>query len=135
MLLFSYVSPLAIIVVALINIILNAFWYSPRVFGTMWANSLNKSTQELVPSVWQYTGSFITSLIMAWVLAVLVVSLGIVTIGQAALLGLILWLGFVATTHFGGVVWADKPLKVYFIDSAIVLLSLVIMAIILTLWH
>ena len=132
---FSDINVLAIIVAALINIAIAALWYSPNVFGKIWGSAHGFTVDSLTPTVWQYIGAVVLSLITAWVLALLIVALGVTSVGYAVELAFLLWLGFVAAIGFSGVIWAKKPLIAYLIDSGFHLLSLVIMSIILTLWR
>lgn len=129
------VNWVAVIFVALLNIAMGALWYSPKVFGTLWARAHNMGELSLRPSIWQYTGAVIVALVTAWVLAVFINLLQPADLPEAAGLAFLIWLGFVAATSFSGVIWAGKPIITYVIDTLFELIALVVMTCILAFWR
>lgn len=125
------VNWIAIVVAVVVNIILGSLWYSPYLFGKPWAEALKMDIKTLVATPLHYAGAIGVSLITAFVLAVLVKQFGIKTYNAGATLAFWVWLGFIATSHFSGVIWANRPLKSYVIDTAFSLISLQVMAFIL----
>ena len=121
--------------VTILNIILGMLWYSPLLLGTLWAKSHKFNMRELKPSPLHYAGSVLVSLITASVLAILITQFQITTWKGGMVFGLYLWLGLIVTTHFSGVIWAQKPLRVYFIDTTYLLISIVMMSTLLALWR
>lgn len=130
----SDINFFAILVIIIFNMILGMLWYSPKVFGTVWAREHNFSLTDLKATPWHYVGAILVSFVIAFVFAVVVNWLDIFTLRDGLKLGFTLWLGFIATTHFSGVLWAKKPLKVYFIDAGFQLISMLFMGAILTVW-
>lgn len=132
---FGDVNLLAVIVAAIIKMILGAIWYSPKVFGEVWANSaLGQGTAELKATPWHYGAEAVLSLLMALVIALFVNWLDLQTASQALTVAFFVWLGFIATTQLCGVIWGKVPVKVYLVNTGFVLLSLLIMFTIITLW-
>ncbi len=132
--LFSNINFLAVLIAALSNVLLGMFWYSPSLLGTLWAKSHNFRRPVLRPTSVQYLLAIGVAFILAWVLAAFINWFGISTIWEAKKLAFFLWLGFIATTQFSGVIWAKKPYISYLIDASFELVSLVIMAVIIATW-
>lgn len=128
------VNPFAIIVVVILNILLGMLWYSPKVLGKVWADTLRIRYDKIKPSVFHYVAAIIVSLITATVMSIFISWLDLVTIGEGLVFGFLVWLGFVATSHFSGVIWAQKPFKAYLIDVSFLLVNLLIMGAILSVW-
>lgn len=131
---FGEISPIAIIIAVFFNMFLGAIWYSPQVLGSIWASSQHLNQDVLKPSIGSYLGTFAISLVTVWVLAIFFQLLSVVTIAEGIIVAFFLWLGFIATTHLSGVIWTNKTFKAYLIDTSFQLVSLLISAIILTLW-
>ena len=81
-----------------------------------------------------YALTFLTSLIMAYVLAHFISYVQAKTIADGAVLGFWLWIGFFATTQLGMVLWENKPVKLYVINTLHYLVTLAVMAAILAVW-
>lgn len=125
----------AVIVCTIINVILGMVWYSPKVLGTLWAKENGFDLGQLKPSFWHYIGAIIVAFILCFVLDMMIRTFGVVGVGNGIALGFFIWLGFIATTHFSGVIWAGKPFIVYFIDAGFMLLNLIIISAIMVAWQ
>jgi hypothetical protein len=132
---YTDVNPIAILCVTVFNIVLAMFWYSPNFLGTIWVKEHNFDISLLKPSPWHYVGAIIVSFVTAYVLAFLIYWLNIQTFGEGLKLSFFVWLGFIATTHFSGVIWAQKPFKVYLIDTGYQLISMLVMGSLLSIWR
>jgi len=126
---------LSIVIVTVINIFLGMFWYSPLFLGKVWARAHQFNLKNLKPGVWSYVGSISVSFVQATVLAFIIHQFDVATWQNGMLFGLCLWLGLVVPSHFSGVIWAKKPILVYFIDTAYLLCSIVMMTTLLTYLH
>jgi hypothetical protein len=113
---------------------LGMLWYSPALFGTLWAKEHNFNLADLKATPLHYLGAILVSLIIVSVFYILIHSFSVNTVAKGAVLGFFLWLGFIATTHFSGVLWARKPLKAYLIDTSFQLVSLIMIGAILAAW-
>ena len=80
------------------------------------------------------TFQFAATLVTAYVLAYFVSYANASTILDGAMVGLWVWIGFVATEMIGMVIWENKPLELFLIKSGHVLVSLVVMGAILAVW-
>ena len=130
---------LAVLVSAIIGMVIGALWYSPLLFGKVWMNLsgfTDKKMQEMkkkgmaVP----YILNFISTLILSYVLALFISASQAVTIMQGAIVGFFVWIGFMATLMLNSVLWEGKPVKLYILNIAYHLITVIIMSVILTVW-
>lgn len=128
----------AVLVSAVVAVVINYVWYSPIAFGRVWANltgrivdkSLSVSSSNRAATI----KMFFLGLLMVYILAHFVDYTSATTVGQGALTGLWLWLGFVATTSLGTFLSEDRPLKLWAINAGYQLITLVITGAILATW-
>lgn len=125
----------AVIVVAVLNSLLGMFWYSAKAFGPLWAKAQGYLPGESKSGPFQILGSLIVSFVTADAFALLVYWFDIRSVNVGLGLGFLLWIGFIATTHFSGVIWAKKPLKAYLVDAGFQLASMLMMGLIFSLWR
>jgi hypothetical protein len=126
---------LAILLAVIVKQVLGALWYSPMLFGKPWCALTGVSEEEmkaglvkaLIPDV---IGSFL----MAFVLVHAVHYAGANGVGQGAAVGFFNWLGFVAVATLGSVTFEKRPLKLYLINNAYLLIALLIMGAIFAVW-
>lgn len=135
MVLQATVSLAAVFVAAVVSMLIGAIWYSPSVFGRDWLAALGVKDKKAMAKMKKesgkaYTGHFITDLIKAFMLAVIVDYAGATTALTGAAIGLLVWLGFVATTIAGSVFFEGKNLELFMIDSTYSLVSLIFTGII-----
>lgn len=133
------INYLAVLVAGIASMALGAFWYSPLAFGKMWMAlsglteaSMNEAKKKGMTKL--YTLAFIGSLVMSYVLAHFVDYAGATTVQEGLQTGFWVWLGFMATKALGTVLWENKPVKLYVLNTAYDLVSLLIMASILAVW-
>lgn len=130
---FAEIPWLAVVIATIGNTFLGALWYS-CLFGRLWADAYKLTPDLRKPSPIHYIGTLGVSFVMAFVLAGLSHFFHINTVSAAICLGFWIWLGLVATTHFSGVIWAQKPLKVFLIDTGYLLLGIVLMLTLFAVW-
>lgn len=113
---------LGIIIAILVNQFLGALWYSPKFFGSRWAiaHQFDMKTMKALPM--HYLGAILVGVVLVLSITAIQMMLGISSLETALILGFLMWLGFVATSHFSGVIWARKPLAVFMIDTGYFLL-------------
>ena len=132
------VNYLAVLAAAIASMVVGFVWYGP-LFGKQYMaimkfdkKKMNEAKKKGMGKT--YALAFLTSLIMAYVLAHFVSYVEAKTIADAAVLGFWLWIGFFATTQLGMVLWENKPVKLYVINTLHYLVSLAVMAAILAVW-
>ena len=132
------INYIAVLVAAVANMAIGAWWYSPKGFGKQWMKAMKikkKDMRKLQKGAKKAMSlSFIGALVMAYVLAIFLRFTQTTTILAAANIALWLWLGFVVTTQFNNVLFEQKPRKAFQIGAGYYLVSLVVMAAILAVW-
>ncbi|MBI5388839.1 DUF1761 domain-containing protein [Candidatus Woesearchaeota archaeon] len=128
----------AVLLAAIINIVVGGFWYSPLIFGKTWMQIMgfdNKKMKSMSLNAKQaYTIAVIPAVIMSYVLAHFVRYVGASTVVTGMITGAWLWVGFIATTLTGIVLWEGRPFKLYLINSLYYLVVLLINGAILAVW-
>ena len=133
------VNYLAILVSAAAVFAIGAVWYSTAMFARPWATANGYTPQKLEAMkkrmVLRFGISFLSYLVMAAMLSVLIYNLDIDTAAGGAKLGGVVWLGFAATTGLTGNLFSDKPITAWVIDAGYQLVSLIVMGITLAVWR
>jgi hypothetical protein len=127
----------AVLAAAVARTIIGGLWYGP-IFGKQWRHRMMVTPEDtrsipLAPTR-AMLGEFVASLIMAFVIAQLVFALGILDLGEGALLAFWLWLGLITTTYADGILWEGRPFKLSILNAAYSLVTLVVMTLILAWW-
>ena len=125
---------LAVIIAAVVNIVLGALWYNPNFLGKAWAFTHGFREDALKGTPKTYAGAFLVGFVIAYVLGLVLNKLQVNTVAGAMTSAFWLWLGFIVTTHFSGVLWAKKPFQAYLIDVGFYLVSFQAMAIVFALF-
>src|SRR3989344_2720713 len=133
------VNYLVILVSAIISFIIGALWYS-LLFGKSWTKLMGFSAKDIEKTKKKsmaktYFIGFIAQLIMAYVLANFVIYADAKTFLEGIQVGFFIWLGFVATISLGMILWENKPIKLYLINTGYWLVSLIIQGMILSVWQ
>ncbi|MFA6043245.1 MAG: DUF1761 domain-containing protein [Patescibacteria group bacterium] len=129
------INYVAVLVSGLIAMVLGGLWYSPVLFGKVWARIANideAAAKKEAPLA--YVKMFILALISAWVLAHFVDYTQSTTFMNGALTGFWVWLGFVATVTMSGVIFEKRPSKLWFLNNGYQLILLVITGGVLAIW-
>lgn len=128
----------AILVSAVISMALGFIWYSSKLFGTTWMKLSGISPTRMKETnkhmVRLYTGSFVASLVMIYVLAELINLTLVTSIVEGVTLAAMVWLGFVAASMVNTVFFENKSWILFAINSGYYLASLIIAGIILSVW-
>ncbi|HLC19972.1 MAG TPA: DUF1761 domain-containing protein [Candidatus Nanoarchaeia archaeon] len=123
---------LVILIGAAIQMVLGAFWYSPIGFGTIWMTGMGYTNKDMDKAknrgmLKLYIAAFIGSILTSFVLARVILLINARSVGGGAATALLLWLGFAVPLLLSSVLWEQKPLKIYFINIAYQLVSMVVM--------
>lgn len=127
------VNWLAIIAAAVINMILGAVWYSPILFGNHWMKltGVTKKTMRKGSTAPMYLGSFLTAIIMSFVLGQFLIMSNATVVADALRVALWAWVGFIAPYGLTNMMFQNKPPQLFLIDSGYYLVSLLLMAVVL----
>jgi hypothetical protein len=139
-----HINMLAIIIAVVSNFILGFIWYTP-LFGKVWGKEMGFDMTQKPPTSALMKGMIfmiIGNFLMAWVFAHNMAVWNPVTWGlppsemsanSNAIMGAVFtWLGFFFPTDLGTVAWEGKSWKLFFINTSYHLISLLLVAMILT---
>jgi hypothetical protein len=129
----------AVFVAAIASMVIGAFWYSPVLFGNAWIKLSGMSKKDIEKAKQggmggKYFLGFVASLVMAYVLSYFVDYAGAVVALEGAQVGFWVWLGFIAPVQLGVVLWENKPVKLFWMNTLYYLVTLAVMGIILAAW-
>lgn len=130
------VNWLAILLCGVTYEVVGALWYSPALFAKPWQKltgvKMGGSAKDL-PIMMAY--SFIASLIMAYVLAVVLKMMGGAGIANGLRGAFWTWLGFIATSMFINGIYQKKSYTLMAIDAGFFLVDLLLFGVILSVMH
>lgn len=130
----------AILVSGLSSMIIGGLWYSPLLFGNMWAREAGWTKEAMEAAkkkkmTGAYVTQFITALVASFVLAHFVYALDVFNFTNAMQLAFWIWLGFQLTQLIGSMLWENKSGKFVAINAANNLVTLAVSATILAYWR
>jgi surface polysaccharide O-acyltransferase-like enzyme len=133
------VNYLAVLVAAIINMVVGALWYSQALFGNAWMGLMGLKQEDMQRRMTRSSGAyivtFIGSFLMAYALARIIWYAQATTLVAGALIGLLAWLGFVATTHGANYLFEGRPSRLFGINTGYPLVSLIIIGAMLAVWR
>lgn len=136
------INYVAVLVAAAASIVIGFLWYGP-LFGTLWMSLSGISASALDAQKKKGMGPnylimIVSTLVMSYVLAHALVFasvyLKVVGVQAGLMAGFWNWLGFIAPVTLGSVLWEGKSWKLWGLNNAYQLLSLVVMGVVLAHW-
>lgn len=125
---FGGVNWVAVIVATVAGIIIGFIWYAPPVLGRRWARASGielPQPGQTPPTT--YIAAVVTAVVTAYVLAVLSGAVGAANLADGALVGGVVWLGFVAPYLASGVFFERRSTEWWAINAGQAVVSLVVM--------
>lgn len=125
---YTGVNWVAVVVAAVANIVIGFVYYLPQVMGNRWAAATGRtlpSAGQIAPMT--YLGGVVVALVSAYVLALIIHAAGAKGITEGAIWGFLAWLGFVATTTYGGVLWEGRSTNWWAINAGATVITAVVM--------
>ncbi|HEY4519648.1 MAG TPA: DUF1761 domain-containing protein [Candidatus Paceibacterota bacterium] len=124
-----------ILVASVANMCIGFAWYHPRVFGASWMRMAGV-TPEMVERgkrrvPYALAGGLVAGMVMAYVLSYFGGALGVITMADAVMLSVWVWIGFVAPVLLGAVLWEQKSMYLYLINALYWLVAIIVMAFVL----
>ena len=128
----------AVIVAAIVHFMIGGIWYGV-LFGNKFIELIGWTPAQLQQVASQSHGkeyliSFLTSVILVYILAHFVQYTGAKGIGGGMQTGFWLWLGFVATTQLATVIFELRPLGLYLLNVSYQLVACLVCGALLAVW-
>ena len=118
---FSQANWLAVVVAAVVNMVIGFIWYMPMVFGKRWEAEAGRPMATPTPMA--YAVGVVTSLLIAYVLALF---LGGVGVADGAVDGFLFWI-VAGSVLAGPVIWEGRSWMYWAINAGYWLVALVVM--------
>jgi uncharacterized protein DUF1761 len=139
---FMRVNLLAVLVSAISTMVVGFIWYSPVLFAKSWMREMGydpndkAKTQEMQKSAGPaYAGSFIASLVAAFILGKVIELRQLDGALYGMKIGLGVWLGFIATVQLTGALFMKNSMKLFAINTGYQLVCYLAMGAILAVWR
>ena len=138
---FSDVNIFAVIASVAMAMIIGSVWYSPSVLGKKWMDALKKTPEDLEKEKTSmnmtklYSTQLLISFIGAYSLAFIITGMGITSIADAIIAGLIVSIGIIASNSYGNVLWGHGSREAFLIWTGGNIITIVVMSIILAIWQ
>lgn len=139
---FHHINLLAVLVAAIATMVVGFLWYSPLLFAKAWMREMGydpndkAKTEEMKKSAGPaYGGSFLASLVSAFILALFLHWLRVESLHFGLMVGFHVWLGFVATVQFTSALFTKQSMKLFGINTGYQLVCYLAMAAILATWR
>ena len=132
------INPIALGLAAVVTMAIGFAYYSSFVLGRQWMKEKGIDKKKMAKMKKEsnmaatYGLSFIAALITALVMSGFVDFFDAITWQDGALVGFLAWLGFSSTTAFTGMLFGDKNMKLFIIDTGYQALSMISTGIIVT---
>jgi hypothetical protein len=138
---FHHINLLAVLVAAIATMVVGFLWYSPLLFAKPWMKEMGydpndkAKTEEMKKSAGPaYGGSFLASIVSAFILALFLHWLRVESLHFGLMVGFHVWLGFVATVQFTSALFTKQSMKLFGINTGYQLVCYVAMGAILAVW-
>jgi hypothetical protein len=119
------INVLAVVLIAVASMVIGFVWYSPMLFANAWMKEIGLKMEDLKGgSGVGYLMTTIGSVIMAIVMGILVSYLNITRVIDGVFLGVLIWVGFVATSFMANYIFSHKSLRLFLIDCGYFFVSL-----------
>jgi hypothetical protein len=124
---------IAILVAAIVPMVLGALWYG-SLFSEPWLRAVGRTREELPGAQLGYVISAISAFVMSYALARVVRWADVDDLWNGALVGILAWLGFVATVLAGTTYYGGRPRALFFINAGYWLVAMAIVGAIHGVW-
>ncbi len=129
------VNYLAVFVGGIISFLLGGIWYS-KLFGKLWMSEIGKSEDELkkISRPINYFFSFILGLMTSYILAHIIIFLGINSVLEGIEVAILCWIGFTGATSYSQNMFEGRTQKLWMINSGYYLVAYILNGILFTVW-
>ncbi len=134
---FSSINWLAVVVCVVVSMVSGSLWFNPKTFYPAWWRAIGRSESDApgiqnMGMVWGLT--ILSSFVQAASIALMINTMGSMTLGSGVMAGFMLWLGFVATTSLTNKLFAGQ-LKAWVLEQGNHLINFLLFGAILGVWH
>ena len=135
---FDDVNVLAVGLATVLAFALGALWYSPLLLGRQWVAAHGFSEAKFKEMQSGAAPAYVVSLVCWFAMALALALVGPhfgEGVGAMLHMGLMLWLGFAATTGITTTLFSGRSIRAWVIDAGYQVASVALMAVVLGLWR
>ena len=133
---FSSINWLAVVACVVISMISGSIWYNPKTFFPAWwavvGGGKSQPGMENMGLTWGLT--VVSSFVQAVSMAFMVKAMDGTTAASGAMVGFMLWLGFIAPTYLVNKLFAGHGLKIWAIEIGNHLINFLLFGALLAVW-
>lgn len=130
------VNYLAVLASAIAAVVIGFLYYGATGFRARWLAMVGRTVApDERPAPASIVVGIVVAFVNAWGLAVLARTVGATSAGDAILLGLFVWLAFMATLAAATVSFEERPWALWVLNNVHHVIVQVVMALIVTLWR
>ena len=126
------INLLAVLVAGVAHMVTGLVLFQPKLFGNAWARLTG---QELKPATQWIAAGIIGHQVIALVLAMIVYLANATTAAEGAIVGILVWIGFVVTLEIGELIWEKIQFRLFLIRIGNHLVALSAAGVILAVWR
>jgi hypothetical protein len=127
----------AVLVVWILYMAVGAFWYSTQGFAKQWTKHTGVDILKIPTDQATRILIFVAlaSLVQTLTLALLLNSLGVSTVTEGLIAGLVMWFGLTTATTVGVTLYTRRSWKFLWLNSAYFLVVMALGSVILAIWR
>lgn len=134
------INYVAVLVSSICFFLIGGLWFSPMLMSVPWMEELKRHGVSLAMpakhTLWKnMLITFALNIVASVSMACLVIATRSTTVQSGFCLGLVVALGFAATSLASAFVWENRSLKLFLIDAGYPVLGIIASALILSLWR
>lgn len=125
------VNPIGILLGAIVYILFGIVFYSKWGLGRLWVDlvkHMQKQADNTTAVV--YIGAFMSAVLIAYVIGCFANLIQAKTLSTGALIGFLVWLGFILPTTFSPVLFGKKPIEMFYLDAVFYLITYIVVSVI-----
>lgn len=132
----SSINLVAVLIAWILSVGLGAFWYSPVGFGPLWSKLSGVDMAKLPQDEANRAISsvIVSNLVQVTALALIIGAIGASTPAQGALVGFVIWLGFIAATTLGNTLYSRLSWKFWWLNASFFLATMVVNGALFAIW-
>ncbi len=126
---FTNLNWVAVVAGAVAGFLVGGIWFAPQVLGRRWSAAAGVELPSMSNTsvvMWAIGGAGLP-LLTAYVLTVVIKALGVASPVDGALVGFVVWLGFVAPTLLNPVIYERRGWEYWLINASFFLVASVLM--------
>lgn len=134
---FGSINWLAVVVCVVVSMISGSLWYNPKTLFPAWWDVVGggKETPGMQNMGMTWGLTLLSSFVQAVAMSFMVDNMGATDAASGALVGFMLWLGFIAPTYLVNKLFAGHGLKVWAIEAGNHLVNFLLFGAILAAWQ